>query len=72
MVGLIAGSALEAGGGHGLPTLLGGAVGFGVAVVIAVLVNKMLTGTSNMRVERLDEQQAMAELQESACSAAPE
>ena len=70
--GMIAGSAIQPGSGNDMTTVLGGVVGFALAIGVAVLVNKKLTGADNFVVERLDEERAIEELQRSSCSAAPE
>ena len=73
IVGMIVGSALEQGSGRDMPTLIGAAVGFALAIGIAVLVNKTITGEGNFEVERITEEEAREALQGgSSCSTAPE
>jgi positive regulator of sigma E activity len=72
IVGMVVGSTLEQGAGHDMPTIIGGAVGFAVAVGVAVLVNKTITGEGNFEVERISEEEAREALLGSSCSTAPE
>ena len=72
IVGMLVGSEFEQGAGRDMPTLIGGAVGFALAIGIAVLVNKTITGEGNFEVERISEDEARETLQGSSCSTAPE
>jgi positive regulator of sigma E activity len=72
IVGMMIGGTLEQGSGRDMPTLIGGAAGFALAIGIAILVNKTITGEGNFHVERITEEQAREGLQGSSCSIAPE
>lgn len=61
VAGMVAGSAFEAHrGSPGLPTIAGGVLGFALAVLIAVAVNRRITGAHNFVVERIDAETAAA------------
>jgi hypothetical protein len=54
IVGFVVGGAFEPpGGARGMPTIIGGVVGFLAAVAVAVLVNAWLAKPTNHGVERL-------------------
>jgi len=54
VAGLIVGGQLEDGSGaHGMPTVVGGVVGFAVAVLVAAFVNRRLMGAGSVGVVRL-------------------
>jgi positive regulator of sigma E activity len=72
IVGMMVGSALEEGPGRDMPTLIGGAAGFALAIAIAMLVNKTITGEGNFEVQQITEEEAREALQVSSCSTAPE
>jgi hypothetical protein len=71
IVGMLVGSTMEQGPGRDMPTLVGGAVGFALAIGVAVLVNKTITGEGNFQVDRISEEEARESLLAS-CSTAPE
>jgi len=54
IAGLPVGGWLEGGGSaHGMPTIIGGVLGFLLAVLIAVVVNRALSDARNYEVQRL-------------------
>jgi positive regulator of sigma E activity len=53
VAGMIVGGMLESGEAHDMGPLVGGAVGFGIAVVIALAVNRMLGRADRFEVRRI-------------------
>jgi len=57
VTGLLVGARWESGGAHGLPTLVGAAIGFGTAVLIALAVNRWLADARRFSVRRVKQEQ---------------